>query len=365
MKKVLLSLLSILFLSNPVWSKILMQPYLQAVTDSSIVIMVESDSPDPISANYGTTSNLLNLSAKTLFYKITDNDAKTYVHRIYLNHLNPYSKYNYAISENGVNYHGNFITAPKFDAMNFNFAIMGDCRSQMKIHGKIADNIAAKNPDFSMYLGDLCYSPAYSSWKDEFFIPSELKLIADVPFANAVGNHEGSKPNTYAFTQSTDINNKEDLGYFDFYYGPIHFIVLNTEISFSQDSKQYKFAKNVLENSKGKIKIVAFHKPGYVAGGHGENENVIALTKQLLEPNKVDIVLAGDSHFYQHNLVNGIHHLIIAGGGAPLYTPKSKDYTISTSKSYCYAIAKYSENTLKITVYDIDNKVLDTIKINK
>jgi len=364
MKKILFSLLSIILLSNSVWSKILMQPYLQAVTDSSIVIMVESDSPEPISANYGTSTNSLNLSAKTLFYRTTDTDPKTYVHRVYLNNLIPDSKYYYSISENGANYQGNFITAPK-DNVNFTFAIMGDCRSQVKIHSKISEDIAAHNPNFSIYLGDLCFSSSYSAWKDEFFIPAELKLSANVPFANAIGNHEGSKPNTYAFTQSPDINNKEDLGYFDFYYGPIHFIVLNTEISFSQDSRQYKYTKNVLENSKGKIKIVAFHKPGYVAGGHGENQNVIALTKQLLEPNKVDIVLAGDSHFYQHNLVNGIHHLIIAGGGAPLYTPKSKDYTITTSKSYCYAIANYSENMLTITVYDIDNKILDTIKIKK
>jgi predicted phosphodiesterase len=342
-----------------------MQPYLQAVTDSSIVIMVESDSPDPISVNFGTSSNSMNLSSKTIFYKTTENSTKTYLHRIYLNHLNPYTKYNYTISENGVNYLGNFTTASKDDATNFTFAIMGDCRSQVKIHSKIAENIIEKEPYFSIYLGDLCHSPTYSSWKDEFFIPSELKLIANVPFANAIGNHEDSKPNTYAFTQSNDINNKEDLGYFDFYYGPVHFIDLNTEIGISKNSKQYQFAKKTLENSKGKYKIVAMHIPAYCAGGHGDNENMIAITKELFETNDVDAVLAGHSHFYQHNLVNGIHHLIIAGGGAPLYTPKAKDYTLFTKKTYCYAIANYSDNKLTITVYDIDNKVLDTITVKK
>jgi hypothetical protein len=365
MKKVLFSLLSIILLSNSLWSKILMQPYLQAVTDSSIVIMVESDSPDPISANFSTSSNLMNLSAKTLFYKTTDADPKTYIHRIYLNHLNPYTKYNYTISENGVNYQGNFTTASKDDVTNFNFAIMGDCRSQVKIHTRISDNIAAHNPSLSIYLGDLCFTSSYSAWKDEFFIPAELKLSANVPFANAIGNHEGSKPNTYAFTQSPDINNKEDLGYFDFYYGPVHFIVINTEVGLSKNSKQYQFVKNALENNKGKFIVVAAHIPAYVGGGHGENDNMIAMTKQLFEPFKVDVVLSAHCHFYQHNLINGIHHLIIAGGGAPLYTPKAKDYTLFTQKTYCYGIANYSDNKLTITVYDIDNKVLDTITVKK
>lgn len=365
MKKVIISLLSILVLSNSLWSKILMQPYLQAVTDSSIVLMVESDSPNPITANYGTSSNSMNLSAKTLFYKTTDANPKTYIHRIYLNNLLPYTKYTYSIKENSTNYQGNFITATKDEASDFTFAIMGDCRSQIKIHSKIADNIIEKEPNFSIYLGDLCYSPTYSSWKDEFFIPSELKLIANVPFANAIGNHEDSKPNTYAFTQSPDIKNNEDLGYFDFYYGPVHFIVLNTEIGISKNSKQYQFAKNALENSKGKYKIVAMHIPAYSAGGHGDNENMIAITKQLFEPNNVDAVLSGHSHFYQHNLVNGIHHLIIAGAGAPLYTPKTKDYTLFTKKTYCYAIANYANNKLTISVYNIDNKLLDTIEIKK
>ncbi|MEN6510390.1 MAG: metallophosphoesterase [Chloroherpetonaceae bacterium] len=366
MKKLLFTILIFVLFSNFLWSKIIMQPYLQAVTDSSIAILVESDSPEPIEAKYSiASSSATQLTAKSQTYKVTDNSTKTYIHRIYLKNLASYSNYTYSVSDNTTKYQGKFITAPSDDSKDFTFAIMGDCRSQTKIHSKIADDIAQKEPNFSIYLGDLCFSPSYSAWKDEFFIPSELNLIANVPFANAIGNHEDSKPNTYAFTQSPDIANSEDLGYFDFYYGPVHFIILNTEVNISTNSKQYKFIKNALENSKGKFKIVAMHIPPYVAGGHGENGKLITISEKLFVPNKVDIVLAGDSHFYQHNLVNGVHHLIIAGGGAPLYTPKSKDYTLNSAKAYCYGIAKYSNNALTLEVYDINNNLLDTIQIKK
>ena len=81
-------------------------------------------------------------------------------------------------------------------------------------------------------------------------------------------------------------------------------------------------------NSTAAWKIVAFHKSAYVAGGHGEDANMVAMSQQIFEPNDVAMTLTGHSHFYQHTLVNDIHHMVIGSFGAPLYDPGSAGYTV-------------------------------------
>ena len=49
------------------------------------------------------------------------------------------------------------------------------------------------------------------------------------------------------------------------------------------------------------------------------------LSQNVFVPNNVDLVLNGHTHFYQHNLVSGIHHLVTAGGGAGLETQVGSD----------------------------------------
>ena len=85
------------------------------------------------------------------------------------------------------------------------------------------------------------------------------------------------------------------------------------------------------------------------------------MSKELFEKYNVDFVFNGHSHFYQHNLVNGIHHMILAGGGAPLYTPKKKSYVKKSAKKYHYAIADVSSSEFIINIYDKENNLIDKV----
>lgn len=339
---------------------IIMPPYLQAVTKNSIAVMVESTSKNTIYCQFGTDS-VYDKTAETWY--IENTTEGTFMHRIKLDRLSPDTKYYYKINCLDTLYQGTFYTALESGA-DFRFAVMGDCRSNPEVSGKIASMIAEHEPRFSIYTGDICDDEDYESWKEEFFTSGQLSLARSTPFFNAVGNHEDWAQNTEAFTQAP-VDHTLNAAYYSFDYGDIHFLVISSEHDLDDDSEQYEFIKNDLAKTDKKWKIVAVHVPPYGAGGHGEDGDMKDIAEELLEPAGVDILLAGHSHFYQHNFVNGIHHFILAGGGAPLYTPRKKDYVVKSAKKHHYAIFDVYEDKVNIDVIGLDGEKIDNIEIVK
>jgi predicted phosphodiesterase len=340
-------------------------PYLQAVTATSIYVLAESDSVTPIAVEYGQSTGF-NQRVSTEKIDKTDATPKIYVQKIKLTGLKPDSQYYYRVTQ-GTNQSKNcsFWTSAS-PGRPFRFAWMADCRSGLHVHDKIAKRIKEAQPCFSIYGGDLAYSGSYQAFEKEFFRPAELDLIANVPFFNTVGNHEGWTQNTKAFTEAPDSPTASQ-GCYSFDYGDLHVLVLNTETdkSNSEFNSQYQFAKEDLRASKKPWKIAVSHIPAYCGGGHGEDKTMQRFTKEIFEPEKVDMVISGHSHFYQHNLVNGIHHMVIGSAGAPLHSPKNASYTIKSIKDYNYAIVDLEHTKLHMVVYNDHGKVLDVIDLKK
>ncbi|MEK6756203.1 MAG: metallophosphoesterase [Bacteroidota bacterium] len=365
MKVRLISIVSIWFLFTTVSlgqpGPMLMPPYLQAVATSSIYVLVESSSPDTVTVEYGPTS-AYGLSARTESIESTTNS--TYVHNVKLTGLAPNSEYHYrALQAGTASADASFRTAV-LPGTSFRFAWMADCRTGTAIHDSIAKRIAEANPLMSLYGGDLCFNSSYFAFKNEYFRPNELALIARVPFFNAPGNHEGWSDNTKAFTQAP-ASASGTQEYYSIDYGDLHVLVLNTELPYDEGSPQYIFAQNDLSSTTRAWKIVTAHKHAYCSGGHGENSDLKTMTTKIFEPNRVDMFISGHSHFYQHNVVNGIHHMIIGTAGAPLYSPSNVSYTVKSVKDYNYAIVDLSPISLRMMVYNDRGILLDSLVLNK
>jgi predicted phosphodiesterase len=108
-----------------------------------------------------------------------------------------------------------------------------------------------------------------------------------------------------------------------------------------------------------------FHKPAYCGGGHGEDEDIIAFTSAVLEKRGVAMVFAGHSHFYQHNFVNGIHHMVIGSAGAPLYDPTDETYTLKSVKDYNWAVCDVTPDMLTLQVFNDKGRLLDAVHVVK
>lgn len=340
---------------------ILMSPYLQAVTENSVYVLVESATSDAVTVEFGR-STVYDQSART--QSVEKTSENTFVHNVQLQDLSPNTEYHYRVPQSTIALSGGtFRTAPA-PGTPFRFAWLADFRTNVTVHDTIAAHAAEAKPLMSLYGGDLCLRSTYASFKEQFFRPKELALIARVPFFNTPGNHEGWKENTKAFTQSpTSASGTQD--YYSFDYGDIHVLMLNNEIPYDSVSPQFKFAQEDLATSTKPWKIVGAHRPAYCAGGHNEDANMKKMTARIFEPNHVDLVLAGHTHFFQHNLVNGIHHFVLGSVGAPLYELGSAPYVVKAAKAYNYGIFDVTPTSLMLRVYNEKKDLLDSLTLRK
>ena len=310
------AVLLLLTLTTRSFGAMKMAPYLQAVTTNSVYVMVECDSQSNATAQYGLTTSY-GITAVTESKLATTASPVTYVHRIKLIGLQPNTVYHYQVSQGGTPTSDYTLTTAVNAGTSYRFAWMAETRTGTSIHDNISARIKAANPKFSLYGGDLCADSTYSMWKNEFFRTAELATSSYIPFFNTPGNHEGWNQNTKAFTQApASASGAQD--YYSFDYGDVHFVSIDNEGSYSVGSTQYNFVRDDLAATKKQWKIVFYHQPAYCSGGHGENAGMKTMSANLFVPNKVDLVFNGHSHFYQHNLVSGIHHMVIGSAGAPL-----------------------------------------------
>ena len=338
-----------------------MQPYLQAVTTNSIYVLVECSTTENVTVSFGTSLSFGN-SANTTLISTTTNS--TYVHKIQLTGLLANTQYFYK-AEQGLSVSNTYsFTTAVNPGTSFRVAWMADCRTGTSFHDQISALILTYSPKFSFYGGDYCANPSYASWKSEFFRTNELNLISQVPFYPAVGNHENWETNSQAFTRNPDSpSGTQD--YYSFDYGDVHFLCLNNMISYAVGSPQYNFAQSDLSSTSKHWKIVFYHMPAYCSGGHGENEGMKIMSQNIFAPNNVDMIFSGDSHMYQHNYVDGVHHMILGSAGAPLYIPAYSYYTIHQAQEYDFGIIDVTPTSMILRVFNNNNGKLDSIAIMK
>ena len=360
MKKLFSIFILLLFFNTLSFSSISMTPYLQSLSSNSVCVCVECTTADTVTVNYGLTSSF-GSSARTTFISTTG--GSTYVHKIQLNNLTAGSLYYYQAVQGSSSPTSTFHTAV-LPGTSFRFAAMGDCRTDVTTHGQIASAIQGRNPLFSIYSGDMCIDDNYSSWKSEYFISQELSLISQVPFFLAPGNHEAWGPNNQAFVNNPQSSSGTQA-YYSFDIGDIHFVSVNMYVDYSVNGAQYNWVNSDLGATQRRWKIVFFHEPAYSYGGHGSNTTMQTWTNNIFIPRGVDIVICGHNHFYQHCLANGLHHFVIGGGGAPLYTPTTGQYVVMSAQSYCYGIFDVTQTSIHMNVYSNTNSFIDSLTWTK
>jgi len=353
--------ISVFSLSYSQDGTILMSPYLQGVTTNSIYVLVECSTTDTVVVEYSLTGSY-GLRARTESCDTTTNS--TYVHNIKISGLSPNTLYHYrALQKGAASGDATFRTAPN-PGTSYRFAWMSDFRTGTVVHDSIARRVKEANPVMSLYGGDLGINSKYSSFKEQFFRPQELALIAGVPFFNTPGNHEKWSTNTMAFTQAP-ASSSGTQDYYSFDYGDMHVLVLNNELPYDEASPQYQFAVRDLSSTTKAWRVVIAHRPAYCAGGHGEDDDMKKLSENVFVPNHVNVVFGGHSHFFQHNFVNGIHHMVIGSAGAPLYNVGTAPYVLKSARDYNYGIIDITPSSFDLMVYNDRGMPLDTLSLRK
>jgi acid phosphatase type 7 len=237
--------------------------------------------------------------------------------------------------------------------------VYGDTRTDNDTHTRIVADIVSTNPVAVFHTGDLVENGADpAEWVTFNQITAEMRTNAE--FYPCLGNHEVESP---LYFQNFTLPGNER--WYAVVRQGIHFIILDTNSDFSTGSEQNNWLRQELAKPGGKFTAVVFHHPPFSMGRFESiNQQVQEVLVPLFEVNGVDVVFNGHEHNYQHFLHNGIHYLIIGGGGAPLYDRTNVSTECKAfSMVYNYSVVSIEGDKLIVNVFDIDKQHLDSVVI--
>jgi Icc-related predicted phosphoesterase len=306
------------------------------------------------------------------------------MHSVRFDHLEPDTEYTYTL-DNGLK--GKYRTAP-LGSRNFRFIAYGDNRSQEDVHQQVVDQIR-KQENISLVLntGDLVrHGSVLDDWKSFFRVAGPL--MAETFFVPCLGNHEDNASEYFDFFVLP--GNEE---HFSFNWGGVHFVALNTEapdvpdgvddsaemslwnseIMWDYFAGQRKWLDEDLRRHYGAdFFVVFFHVPFYDTK-LSRREPQIEVRRafaDILDKHKVELVINGHTHNYQHHRKGTTHYVVTGGGGAPLYDiedtlgPETEGVEIvKQEKTYHFCLIEMDGWRFRIQAIRADGSIIEEFAV--
>lgn len=329
-------------------------PYIQNLTSVSVTIIWETLNDSEGTVEYWEKPE--NGAFSTAF------SSRNKFHQVNISGLKPATAYKYRITIDGEKTGGVFRTAPAtFEP--FTFIAYGDSRSGHDVHKKLIGLMEQYNPALILNSGDLISDGREQTDWDVFWGIVE-PVARNVPYYPCLGNHEENADLYYKYFSLPDSGEGE--ANYSFNYAGAFFLVLDTNDVFGLVAQKKKWIKEQLERGQAYDFIfVMFHQPMYSSSKRPANTSMQKTLGPIFEKAGVSAVINGHDHFYERSAVNGIQYIVAGGGGAPLY-----DFVNVTKQSlvrkmeHHFLVVSINGKTAAIKVVNIDNKVIDEVKLN-
>jgi hypothetical protein len=343
--------------------------------ESQMTVLWQLYGPDPVVCTLKWGLDPENLEGSAPSYEYGDDHQ----HKYTISGLIPGSKYYYEVDAgDGDVYVGSFWAAPEDNATELEFLAYGDTRSYPNDHNKVCGAMVdAFEADegyqtFTLISGDFVGSgTSEEDWDEEYFGDGGTQLdtsymLANLAINGCVGNHEALTTKTlfrkywpYPF---------EDGFYWSFEYGPALFVIVDQyDARLTKKSPQRTWIEEQLAATSKQWKFIILHAPGYSAGGgHPDDRAVQKLIHPLCVEYGADIVFGGHNHYYARCEVDGVQHLTLGGGGAPLRDPEpdNSEYVVYCESVHHFGKIEINGNTLRFEAISADDgSVIDWFEI--
>jgi hypothetical protein len=293
-------------------------------------------------------------------------------HRVVLASLQPATQYRYRVE--GGHETAWFTSAPQRDAEGpIHVLVYGDNGTTDGDRALVARAAAAERPQLALHTGNMVAS-AREDWLWRVWFEEERDLLAHAPFAAAVGNHEITDTgNAYArFFQRRDHSTYSSLD-----YGPVHVVVLDAfEMRAGatphwggiSDVQRAWFEEDVRGVSPDRHVWVLVHQgpfahPAEKRGGRGGSEEVREAIGGAHKIHPIEAVFAGHEAFYERGEIDGIHYLVLGGGGAAPEEPDSTSADVQAASALSYATVDVCGCHTRGAVKDIAGRVIDAFTL--
>lgn len=360
-------------------------PYLQFATQTSMVVMWETDDVASTKVEFGEA--VLN-SGEPILSQAAVIDGNRTMHEVVLENLKTETNYFYRTvskTETGKEVISEiypFKTAVN-DSTAYMFALIGDSQKNSKTPWaweRIADLVWQDRPNFVVHVGDIVDNGnVLTDWTDDFF-PGGQVLMSKSPMYTALGNHENDADYYYQY-----FHNPEPEYYYTFKYGNAQFFIIDTNRDVTEGSEQFTWLEWELAKSDATWKIALHHHPPYSSeeNDHGDSwkeastmgthaRNLVPLYEEY----GVDFNLFGHTHVYErtwplkNNMVNQKEGVIYinsggAGGGLEDFMPTRNWFTAELQTGHHYCTFTIFDRTLVYKAIDSDGRMFDTFQMEK
>lgn len=238
-------------------------------------------------------------------------------HSVCINNLKAGTVYYRIKSENGIE-SNTYSFRVEDKKQNFEFSIFTDSQGMVKQDYEIFLELLEKsfennNSDFMVHLGDFVDDGNNEQywrwvldskiWKQNICIPLSGNHEAKVSGVAIKAGVENSIIGHFN-VQNIPFQNTSKGMYYSFEYNNTTFVVLNTNSDDNEsdiDDIQYRWALDILKNSKSRWKIIFAHKTPYSNGPHSKDTDVKNMGFQIAKlayQGEVDVIFGGHDHVY-------------------------------------------------------------------
>lgn len=357
--------------------KMVVKPYLQYPTQTSIVVRWETSEAASSEAAFGSAIARLEWVA---------GEGGTVYHEVKFEGLEPGGMYFYQVRSKGAD--GGVVESEIYtfqtaveEATPFSFVVFCDTQSQPEVVSRLAELAWGQRPHFTLIGGDLVSEgPIKDHWTGHFF-PNMHALNSRVPLLPCLGNHEKDAQFYYDY-----FSLPAPEYYYRFPYGNLEVFMVDSDRPLSKRSEQYEWLDKALGDSKATWKIVMLHKPPYSSDedDYGDTKEIRPMggdirqraAVPLYEKHGVDIVWSGHIHSYERTypllegkpvLKGGVTYMITGGGGGGLEKPGPwrLPFSAKVYSGHHYSLVSVHGAVLRIEVIDLEGRVFDSIELRK
>lgn len=317
------------------------QPYLQCLTDSTVIVRWETQAAQTGKVEYGLSPG---------YGSEVSHSNSAVDHELTLTGVRPDTLYHYrAISGADTSLDAVFSSRVTGNRP-FRFFAYGDNRSDSAGHQSVVNRMVQVSPapGLALNVGDLTYDGSATAYRTFFNV--ERGLMRGLPMYPVLGNHDdGNMTNWFRFLA---LPNNER--WYSLRYGNAAFLCLDSYSTYTPGSAQYDWlvAELAADSADPAVRhvFVLIHEPPYTTNtGHSSNLTIRQYLCPLFERFHVAIVFTGHVHCYEHSLVNGVHYITSGGGGAPLYTTwnSPQPWTVYREATFEFVLVDVAGDTIR------------------
>ena len=365
------------------------QPYLQQVTNNSAIVVWATRESGPAEVHYsiGAESTMIQAATSRLVPATTTGMAFDYYqHEARLTGLAAGAQITYDVfvqkqdATPGVV--DKFTTAIAPGSGTVNFIAFGDSGDGSPQQAQIGTLIGNESFNFALHMGDVAYEDGtYQQYHDFFFTPYQSWLRSH-PISLTIGNHDDRTANAAPYRDlfvlpengTSQIFPDSKERYYSFDWGPIHFVCLDSELSFldtSRRQEQVNWLSADLAATTQPWRIVFFHRPPYSSGFHGSDLALQQAFGPIFEQRHVQLVLNGHDHDYERSVPwretgpQAVTYVVTGGGGAELRAVGQSAFTAVATSVNNYVRATVSGCQLTLQAVGINGAVFDSYVLDR